>query len=70
MLQLALLFICEATLANMAFASLLRLVLFPVNEMLGRLRLHAFIAANVSLIALQQSGSGQLPTPSASTGWH
>src|SRR5665213_3613680 len=68
--QLGLFFICEATLANIALASLVRVPLLPLKEILGKLRLQAFIAAKVSMMALQHAGSGHLPTPSASTGWH
>jgi hypothetical protein len=69
--QEALFFNWLATEANIALASLDKLlVLFPLKVILGRLRLQVFMVANESIIALQQSGSGHLPIPSASTGWH
>src|SRR6185437_1396305 len=70
--QDALFFNSIATAASIVFASLLKAVFLFLKGMLGKLlRLQAGVAvASESLIALQQSGSGHLPTPSASTGWH
>src|SRR3954462_8654999 len=64
-LQVGLLFSELATLARIVSASLDTLVAEPLKETLGRTRVAHVGGAT---LFLQHSGSGHLPTPSASTG--
>src|SRR6266849_8629590 len=61
-----------------ALPSLLSVTDLPLNTMLGRSPMKQRDLptpptppeSSLALISLQQAGSGHLPTPSASTGWH
>src|SRR5450631_4876340 len=61
-----------------ALPSLLRVTVLPLNTMLGRSPIKQRDLpmvptppeSSLAFISLQQAGSGHLPTPSASTGWH
>src|ERR1039458_4636927 len=58
----------EATVANMVLASALRPPLLPLKEILGKFSKWHLLVSAITMF-LQHSGSGHLPTPSASTGW-